>query len=70
MLVNAEQNVQYYLKLKIPLPGHGNDVELDSLPVMVISGINGPMARKEHIPRLQCPQSSGSPLSSEVWLPS
>ncbi|RDX41139.1 hypothetical protein OH76DRAFT_1489718 [Lentinus brumalis] len=61
---------EYYLKLKIPLPGHGNDVELDSLPVMVISGINGPMARKEHIPRLQCPQSSGSPLSSEVWLPS
>ncbi|RPD55392.1 hypothetical protein L226DRAFT_208167 [Lentinus tigrinus ALCF2SS1-7] len=70
-MFNASDMIEceYFLKLRVPFPGRGNDVELD-VPITVVSGVIEPRARKEHVPRLQYPCSSGSPLSSEVFLPS
>ena len=42
----AHWRAQYELVVKVPFPGHGNDVKLE-VPVTVTSGIDQPLARDE-----------------------
>ncbi len=66
------RDVQYHLKLKVPFPGSGNDVEVE-IPVTIVSGINKPVPRnfKEHQPHSHNPRlSSWAPSTSELSLPS
>ncbi len=50
---------QYFLRLKVPFPGAGNDVELE-IPVVIVSGLDRPIAREE----LQLRQGDRLPLGS------
>ncbi|RDX41156.1 hypothetical protein OH76DRAFT_1365053 [Lentinus brumalis] len=61
---------EYHLKLKVPFPGSGNDVEVE-MPVTIVSGIDKPVPRKQHQPHSHDPRlKAWAPSTSELSLPS